>query len=564
MLLLLAALTSLASATTVSVPMADGVGLATDYFAPPGAGPWPTILRRTPYGRYFDPTVVQTLNDLGYAFVSQDVRGRGDSEGLYRPFFDDALDGAETVAWVASQPWSDGQMAMYGGSAESVVQFLAAGEGPAGLVALQPFQGTPDLRRSLYPGGAWREDLTTDWLASLDESQAEAALRENEVDSAFWDPVRLDEAELAQTEAAMLLVAGFFDIFEGEMVSLPEKLQASGSEAPVWLILGPWVHGGAAVAEQGEVRFSDAVYADFNLDLFTLYEWSLRGGPAPDWAPVRYAVSTFADSEATAHSVWVESDTWPPPSTLERLLLGEGGLGTASDGEPVELPVDPDDPVPSVGGGNLNSAAGVYDQAGVDARDDVFVASTAPREESVTIAGDLSATIWAASATTDADVIVRVEVIPPSGAAWLVADGIRRGRFVQGEDAIRPLSPGVPAAFEVDLGPMAVTLPPGHALRVAISGTLAPRYEPNPNLATPIADRPDPVPTTLTIYRDEAHPSSILVPVTAGTLGGVELDEEEPPVKDEGGCGCAAGAGSGGWGLLVLLALSRRRAGVGR
>ena len=569
-------LCSLALAETTSVPMADGTSLATDVWTPTGAGPWPTILRRTPYGRAFDADSVAAVNSLGYALVSQDVRGRGDSEGEFAPFFNDASDGADTVAWITAQSWSDGHLSMYGGSAESIVQFLVAGEGAPGLEAIQPFQGSPDLRRSFYPGGAWRQDLTTGWLDSLGESHAEAALRLNEVDGPFWDPVRLDEDELAQTDAAMLLVGGFFDIFEGEMAGAPAALRASGSDADVWLVLGPWTHGGASEVSQGKVRFPDAVYSDYLTELFELYDWRLKGGPKPSWAPVRYAVSTFSDTGSSASSEWIDADTWPPPETLERLYLGAEGLGAVSDGEPVSLEVDPSSPVPSVGGGNLNSASGVYDQSDVDARDDVFVAATAPREESVTIAGDLSATIWAASATTDADVIVRVEVVPPSGKAWLVADGVRRGRFVQGEDEIRPLTPGEPARFEIDLGPIAVTLPPGHSLQIAISGTLSPRYEVNPGEAVALSEEPTPVESALTIYRDEAHPSSVTVPITDGSIGGLPVSDEpgdtageepadsaEDPVKGTTGCGCASGqtsAARGGWvGLLVGCLIWRRR-----
>jgi predicted acyl esterase len=550
-----------AAALAESVTMRDGVSLATDVSVPVGAGPWPTILRRTPYGRTWDAATITALNDLGYAVVSQDVRGRGGSDGVFAPFFDDALDGADTVAWVREQSWSDGHMAMFGGSAESIVQLLADGEGPDGLDAIQPYQGSADMRASLYPGGAWRQDLTTDWLASLEEEQAEAALRENEVDGPFWDPVRLDAEEWARADGAMFLVAGFFDIFEGDMPKILTEAQAAGN-TDTWLILGPWTHGGSMNEAQGDVDFADGVYAEYYTELFVFYDYVLQGGPRPEWAPVRYGVTTFADNRARATTEWVDAETWPPPNTPERLYLGDV-LGPESGGGPVVLDVDPTDPVPSVGGGNLNSASGVYDQTDVDARDDVFVLATPVRYDTVTIAGDLSATIWAASATTDVDVIARIEVVPPNEKVWLIADGIRRGRFVWGEDAIRPLTPGEPVPFELDLGPVAVTLPPGHTLRVAISGTLSPRYEVNPNEALPIADRPTPVPTTLTIYRDDAHPSSLVVPMTAGTLGGVEVvdDPVEEPVDISGvdisACGC--GGGSTAWLLLPVVYGARRR-----
>ena len=67
---------------TYMVPMRDGIRLATDVYLPGGTGPWPTIVARTPYGRFG----LGDLYDQGYAVVTQDMRGYGDSEGEKRPF----------------------------------------------------------------------------------------------------------------------------------------------------------------------------------------------------------------------------------------------------------------------------------------------------------------------------------------------------------------------------------------------------------------------------------------------------------------------------------------------
>jgi predicted acyl esterase len=69
----------------VMVPMRDGVKLATDIYLPSpdgtntAAGRFPCVFARTPYGRGHMATV--QLVASGYAVVSQDTRGRGDSEG---------------------------------------------------------------------------------------------------------------------------------------------------------------------------------------------------------------------------------------------------------------------------------------------------------------------------------------------------------------------------------------------------------------------------------------------------------------------------------------------------
>lgn len=562
---------SLAFGGTEMIAMSDGTELATDVWVPAGDGPFPTILRRTPYGRAIDSGTVAQLNLLGYAVVTQDVRGRGRSEGSFLPFFNDAKDGTDTLAWIVAQPWSNGKVGGWGASAEAVVQLMAAGEGPEGLSCMHLGVPSPDVRASVWRGGAWRTDLGTNWLEDLGAADVADAMKEMEVDGTIWDSSRLSDDEYAKIDVPSVTFTGYMDIFESEVIPGYGKLRTLTDPAvrdQQYLVLGPWTHGGAYSTTQGEVRFpDDSQYTTYIAELVGFFNWCLKDGAAPAYAPVRYYVATFADSGATATGEWRDADSWPPDSTPESLYLGDGLSGTPSDGE-TPIPVDPADPVPSVGGGNLSTAAGIYDQSDVDAREDVAVFATAPATEPVEIVGQASARIWASSATTDADVIVRVEIVAADGAAWLVADGIRRGRFVGGEDAIVPLEPGVPVEFDVDLGPMGWTLAPGQSLRIAVSGTLSPRYEPNPSTAVALADDPVPVPTTLTIVHDADHPSTITLPIVSGTLGGVVIGEgDDTDTVDcckqdggiEGGCGCQTGAGGGAWIALVAIALGRRR-----
>ena len=51
------------------------------------------------------------------------MRGRGASEGAYRPFMDDPVDGFDTVEWIAKQPWCNGKIGTWGGSAGAITQF---------------------------------------------------------------------------------------------------------------------------------------------------------------------------------------------------------------------------------------------------------------------------------------------------------------------------------------------------------------------------------------------------------------------------------------------------------
>ncbi len=155
----------------LTVPMRDGVTLATDVYRPDGPGPFPTLVQRTPYNKEFGLTGF-SFNILrgvqaGYAVVIQDTRGRWASAGEFNPFFDEALDGADTIAWAAAQPWSSGAVGMIGGSYFGATQWTAATAAPAALRAIAPFVTTDQYYEGwAYQGGAFQLGFNLHWTLS--------------------------------------------------------------------------------------------------------------------------------------------------------------------------------------------------------------------------------------------------------------------------------------------------------------------------------------------------------------------------------------------------------------
>jgi MYXO-CTERM domain-containing protein len=512
---------------TVQVQMRDGVSLATEVWRPDGAVVQrPVLLRRTPYGRALDASTIDGLLGQGYTVVSQDVRGRGDSAGVFLPFLYDASDGYDTIQWVAAQPFSNGRVGTWSASAEGIVQLLAAGEGPPALRCAHVGVATGDLYEGIMPGGAWRQDLTTNWLLNLNEPAALSLLRGKEVLDDFWAPGRLDSAKRAKVKAPILMYGGFFDIFSKDTLKTQRLLQQEADPSvrgSQYLVFGPWTHGGTAQALQGEVTFpADAPYNDFVADLVAYFAWCLKDGPAPSFPPVRYYRLKLADDGKTATGAWIAAQSWPPASTSTTYFLTAEGLLTtrppSSLGAAAKLHADPAAPIPSHGGGNLSTPAGPFDQADLDARADVAIATTLPATSVVTVEGDVTARIHASSSTTDADVVVRLSQVTPSGRVMLLAEGVRRGRFVAGYDAIRPLTPGAPAIFDVEVGPVSLVLPQGHALRVSVQPSSSPRYEANPGVAEALSSNPALQQHDLTVLRDSLHPSAVTLPIAAGAI----------------------------------------------
>jgi putative CocE/NonD family hydrolase len=91
----------------------------------------------------------------GYKVVTQDVRGRYASEGMFNPHIQETQDGVDAFAWAAAQPWSNGVVGAFGGSYLGGTQWLPAREQPSALRAMAPSVAFSDgYEGCSYQGGA--------------------------------------------------------------------------------------------------------------------------------------------------------------------------------------------------------------------------------------------------------------------------------------------------------------------------------------------------------------------------------------------------------------------------
>src|SRR3954452_8269643 len=108
----------------VRIEMADGVTLAATVYLPdPAAGPQPCLLEALPYRKddltasYAD-TYRRLRDDHGYAVCRLDLRGTGSSSGDAEDEYplQERADVVAVIAWLAEQPWCDGNVGMWGTS----------------------------------------------------------------------------------------------------------------------------------------------------------------------------------------------------------------------------------------------------------------------------------------------------------------------------------------------------------------------------------------------------------------------------------------------------------------
>ncbi len=121
----------------VRIPLRDGITLSAD-LALPRDLPAPAVVVRTPYGKTGERQAQRAAGfaRAGYALAWVDVRGRGDSDGVFQPYRNDGPDGAEVIAWAAAQDWCSGDVATWGASYGGRIQWLTALEQPPALRAM--------------------------------------------------------------------------------------------------------------------------------------------------------------------------------------------------------------------------------------------------------------------------------------------------------------------------------------------------------------------------------------------------------------------------------------------
>src|SRR5438552_1760257 len=197
----------------IMVPMRDGVKLATDVYRPAQQGQWPVLLTRLPYNkdRRFpfeyppftkEKRIFLELNfdsarvvEAGYVIVAQDTRGRFASEGEFEPFVHEVEDGADAITWVASQPWSSGQVGMFGVSYQGLTQWQAAREQPAALRAIAPSQ-SPGWHVYPYQGGAFLLGVALGWATDVAMEEVQRRVGQGRATRAELEEMRQASGDL--------------------------------------------------------------------------------------------------------------------------------------------------------------------------------------------------------------------------------------------------------------------------------------------------------------------------------------------------------------------------------
>jgi len=309
------------------IPTRDGTKLSANiYFPSNNVKSYPVILIYTPYindeaverGMYF-------ANE-GFVFITLDLRGRGNSEGEYRPFEKDGIDGYDAIKWISQQDWCNGKIGMMGGSYRGMVQWMTLMNKPEALKTIVPtaavgpgidfpksggifsnyslqwlnFTGGISRNRNLFGNRAyWNSKASKkykefipfkDWdVVALGKRNPvfQTWISHPDFDN-YWKNFYPTKEDYKSFDLPILTITGHFDADQPGAMTYYEDHMNYGNPSGKknhYLVLGPWSHSGTRtpITELGGLTFGSNSKLDMKQLHLDWFNWTLKNGKKPEF-----------------------------------------------------------------------------------------------------------------------------------------------------------------------------------------------------------------------------------------------------------------------------------------
>ena len=560
------ALTDYQLAMHVKIPMRDGVRLNATLYKPVLAagkslGPLPVIFLFSPYPADTSHPSGSYFARRGYVYAYVDVRGRGDSEGVFEPLVNDAKDGYDTVEWFAKQPWSNGKVAMFGGSYAGGDQWLTASLHPPHLVTIVPvasvraavdvpyekgimssyflqwltFTNGRTLNSSVFEDQTlWNNAAKRLYLAKAPfkdfgefagstDTVFQKWLAHPDMDS-FWKEIKLSREQVAGVHLPVLVITGAADGDQPGTLSYYEDhitTEDATTKANYFLVMGPWDHPGT---RDPKVDFGGQHYGPASkLDVLRLhrewYDYTMKGGKKPAFLEKPAAYYVAGDGA----ECWKYADSLAqiPTGSMTLYLNAAGGAGSVyhsgwlqaslrdsgKDAQGGSFVNDPND---------LSGAEEDNGQPGGLLHGDGLIFHSAPFEKATEMDGFADLKLWLSIDAPDTDLSYLLYLIGPDGKSRMLTYGLMRARYRHSLEKPEPIHENQPEEYDLKAEQwFAHRAPKGSQLRLIVSGMNDPSNEKNWNSMKPVAEQSgaDARVAHVQLLQSVEHPSTLTLPL---------------------------------------------------
>ena len=537
----------------------------------------PVILIRTPYKKEMQELDGNFFSRRGYITAIQDCRGRFGSEGAWEPFVNEAEDGYDTIEWLGTREWSTGKVGMIGGSYVGWVQLWAAAQKPPHLTTIIPNVAPPDPFYNIpYEYGTffilgsiwWAEILETEATADISgsviekisERKYEKILKKlpvidldkeifgkenpywrkwirNNVNNDYWTKANFLD-KLKDLDIPVFLQSGWFD---GDAIGTKlNYLELKKSKNKyIKMIVGPWGHTAQSSSRIGDHDFGKEAAIDLQTLFLRWFDYWLKGIDNKIVEEPLVRVFTMFSNK------WLTANTYPlPETTFTPFYLGSVKGANTSKGDGKLLPgihakgkkydqytYDPGDPTPfpafyfKTEEEEKKEKEKVLDVTEEEdkwkahhnkvtaQRKDILVYQTDPLEEPVTIAGPVSAELFASTSAVDTDWFVTLIDVDEKGENFSLVRGTIRSRFRNSTQKPELLEKDKIYKYTIDLWHTGITFQKGHRIRIEVASAQFPLFSRNLNTGGHNEMETIYKKANQKIYHSKDYPSHILLPV---------------------------------------------------
>jgi len=551
----------------VKIPMRDGVSLNATIFLPrTQKDPVPVIFTLTPYigDSYTDRAMYFAQH--GYVYALVDVRGRGNSGGVFEPFANDPHDGYDIVEWLAKQPFCNGKVTMWGGSYAGYDQWATLKEFPPHLATIVPaaaahpgvdfpFQynilGPYDEQWLTFTSGVTGNSMlfgsSPFWTAKAREYyDGHLAFQgydrlvgnpnstfqkwiQHPVPDAYYDAMVPTSEQYKRIAFPILTITGHYDGDQpGAFTYYKRHMQYGAAEAKQnhYLIVGPWDHAGTRTPrrEVAGLKFGEASVLDLNKLHTEWYDWVMKGGKKPEFLKKRIAYYVVGPGTEN----WKYADSLETIANETRTLyLGSSGSAEtvfqsgalsekpAEGGASDKWTYDPLDTRP--GDSESDDDAGLTSQRAVmDAFGNGAIYHSRPFSEATEVTGFLKLTVWLSMDVPDTDLEADVYEILPGGDSVYLTGATMRARYRESLRQEKLLTPGKTEKYVFDnFTFFSRRISKGSRLRLFVHCPNTPGTEKNYNSGGVVAAETgkDARTAHITLVHDSQHPSALELPV---------------------------------------------------
>ena len=550
------------------IPMRDNVRLAANIYLPADGERFPVLLNVTPYikdsvNRASVRSMIWTFVRAGYAVVHVDVRGRGNSEGTFTPFYQEIEDGYDTLEWCGTQPWSNGNVGTFGKSYGGIAQLypmrLGSKYHKAAFVECAPSMH-PFHDCTAYSFGVFMPIMRM-WQTLLTGKTNKDEIYDSDFDWESWANVRpmkdwaskvglgediysviyghetyddffkriWEEDMIDRMSVPCYFVTGWFDdSISGALDHFPAltgrhaDLKVRRSQK---LLIGPWAHALSAPFHKdskiGDFDYGKNSVVPLDLEAIRWFNYWLKhvdNGTDRD-PPVRIFLM--------GPNKWMNFDKFPPSNTSEKTLYlaANGpsntlnGKGTLAEGhgttESSTFTYDPHNPAPTPFWKESFQNGTNEDLRYIQRRKDVLVFTSKPLTQPMNVVGMLTAELFVSTSATDTDFVTRLSDVHEGGYAQRLQHGIFRLRYRDGFESTKTVKPDEIVKIKVSMSATSHQFKKEHRVRLEVTSSAYPSYAPNFNTGKSAWAEVEPIKAKQTVYHSSNYPSRLILPLLA-------------------------------------------------